>query len=148
MPDICHRVGINAPIQTVYNALATREGLTEWWTRDVGGESAVGERLTFFFGSPEPGAVMEVTSLRAPNTVQWKCVEGPDDWKGTDLTFEVKEGDDETVVLFTHGGWREPVEFMYHCSTKWGYFLISLKKGLESGDATPYPVDFKLGAWG
>ena len=38
-----------------------------------------------------------------------------------------KQDGDFTIVLFKHEGWREPVEFMHHCSTKWGTFLLSLK---------------------
>jgi hypothetical protein len=52
------------------------------------------------------------------------------------------------VVLFTHAGWREPVEFMHHCSTKWAYFLLGLKAGLEGGPATPYPEDMAISSWG
>jgi hypothetical protein len=35
-------------------------------------------------------------------------------------------------VLFKHQGWKEPVEFMHHCSTKWAVFLLSLKSLLET----------------
>ena len=34
-------------------------------------------------------------------------------------------------MLFAHQGWAEPVEFMHHCSTKWGTYLMSLKGLLE-----------------
>ena len=33
------------------------------------------------------------------------------------------------MLLFTNADWREPVEFMHHCSTKWGYHLLGLKGG-------------------
>ena len=38
MPDIRNRVGVNAAIEEVYEAIATREGLSQWWTNDVVGE--------------------------------------------------------------------------------------------------------------
>jgi hypothetical protein len=34
-------------------------------------------------------------------------------------------------LLFTHAEWREPDEFIHHCSTKWAYFLLGLKAWLE-----------------
>ncbi len=37
---------------------------------------------------------------------------------------------------------------MAHCSTKWGYFLLGLKNGLEGGKATRYPEDMKISSWG
>ena len=70
MADIRHGVGINAPVERVYHALATTDGLASWWTREVKGVSQVGEKLDFFFGAPEPAAAMEVTELvpdRRPN---------------------------------------------------------------------------------
>jgi hypothetical protein len=39
------------------------------------------------------------------------------------------------------------VEFMHHCSTKWGVFLISLKSLLETGNGAPAPDDIKLDSW-
>ena len=39
--------------------------------------------------------------------------------------------------MFKHQGWKEPVEFMHHCSTKWGSFLMSLKSLVETGEGAP-----------
>jgi hypothetical protein len=50
-------------------------------------------------------------------------------------------------VLFTHRGWKEPVEFMYHCSTKWGSFLMSLKSLVETGEGAPAPRDVQISDW-
>ncbi|HEY5240144.1 MAG TPA: hypothetical protein VIJ22_01710 [Polyangiaceae bacterium] len=47
----------------------------------------------------------------------------------------------KTFVLFSHAGWAEPVEFMHHCSTKWGTFLLSLKALVEKGKGRPAPDD-------
>jgi uncharacterized protein YndB with AHSA1/START domain len=145
MPDIRHRVTITAPLREVYEAIATPEGISQWWTRDgVEGESAEGSRLRFFFGQPEPAAVMEVTRLEPAGTVRWSCVGGADEWVGTTLSFDLARADTETVVLFTHAGWRDPSEFMAHCSARWAYFLLSLKRYLETGKGTPYPDDLKF----
>ena len=148
MADIRHRVGIQAPITDVYDAVATREGLSTWWTRDVVGDAVPGGELAFRFGRPEASAVMTIIDLSPPDRVVWECVHGPDEWLGTRITFELRRNGDETVVLFTHGGWREPVEFMHHCSTKWGYFLLGLKAGLEGGLATPFPEHALVSTWG
>jgi uncharacterized protein YndB with AHSA1/START domain len=62
MYDIRHRVGIKAPQHRVYEMLATKEGLAGFWS-SAEGDSTLGGKLSFFFGSPEPVAVMEVTEL-------------------------------------------------------------------------------------
>jgi uncharacterized protein YndB with AHSA1/START domain len=148
MAEIRHRIGVDAPITDVYEAVATREGTRRWWTREVEGESRVGGELAFRFGRPEPSAVMELVELTPPARVEWRCVRGPDDWRGTSVTFDLRDGGDETVLVFTHGGWREPVEFMHHCSTAWGYYLLSLKHALEDGRATPWPDNEPISSWG
>ena len=145
MPDIRHRVAMSAPLARVFEAVATKEGLCEWWTRDgVRGESSEGSRLQFFFGQPEPAAVMEVARLEPLGSVSWDCVAGHDDWVGTTIGFDLSERDGETAVLFSHAGWREPVEFMAHCSARWAYFLLSLKSYLETGKGTPFPEDLRF----
>jgi uncharacterized protein YndB with AHSA1/START domain len=148
MADIRHRVGISAPREQVYAALATREGLSGWWTRDTAGGDAVGSKLEFFFGQPEPGGVMEVVELVPGQRVAWRCVQGPDEWVDTVLSFDLSESGGETVVMFAHADWREPAEFMHHCSTKWAYFLLGMKTGLEGGSATPYPEGMAISSWG
>ena len=37
---------------------------------------------------------------------------------------------------------------MFHCSTKWAYFLLGLKASLEGGKATPFPGDLQISSWG
>jgi len=92
--------------------------------------------------------VMEVTDLVPDRRVAWRCVQGPDEWVGTSLTFDLTSSAGETALRFTQADWREPIDFMYHCSTKWAYFLLGLRAGLEGGTATPYPEDMKISSWG
>lgn len=148
MASIRHRVGIAAPAERVYVALATKDGLAAWWTPEVDGESTVGRSLRFFFGGSEPGAIMEVASL-VPNTrVEWRCTGGASEWVGTHLTFDLKPEGDETVLLFEQADWRDPVDFMYHCSTKWAVFLLGLKNQLEGGESAAFPHERKISSWG
>jgi uncharacterized protein YndB with AHSA1/START domain len=145
MPDIRHRVEIVAPPHKVYDAVATKEGISAWWTRDgVKGDSAEGAKLEFYFGSPDPAAVMEVTELSPAEMVSWSCVGGASEWVGTKLSFSLTPKDGGTVVLFTHADWRSPSEFMAHCSARWAYFLLSLKAYTETGTGTPSPEDLKF----
>ena len=145
MPDIRHRVVISAPLGSVYEAVAKTDGISEWWTRDgVRGESSEGSKLRFFFGQPEPAAVMEVNRLDPDGHVHWHCVEGADEWVGTKLAFDLTQSGDETVVLFTHADWRDPSEFMAHCSARWAYFILSLKSLVETGKGTPFPDDLRF----
>ncbi len=144
MAEIRHRVGIDATPAKVYEALATTDGIAKWWARDLDGDSSEGGTLNFYFGRPQPSLVMAVDAAVPDERVRWRCVQGPEDWVGTQVSFEIKASSEETVLLFAHEAWREPDEFMSHCSTKWGYFLIGLKSLLEGGVGTPHPQDLGL----
>ena len=39
----------------------------------------------------------------------WEVVDGPEEWIGTEVVFELSQEDDFTIVMFAHDGWREPV---------------------------------------
>ena len=146
MVDILHKVGIQSSTQNdVYKALTTGEGLCGWWTNNVQGESKVGGVLQFRFHGG--GFDMKVLELHPAKHVLWQVVDGPKEWIGTKISFDLKQEGAWTIVLFKHKGWKEPVEFMHHCSTKWGVFLLSLKSLLETGTGAPHPNDIKLDSW-
>jgi uncharacterized protein YndB with AHSA1/START domain len=147
MADILHRVGINVPVQKVYEALTTVDGIASWWTRDAEGGADLGGKLVLYFGKPEPSAVMEVIEVDTNRLVSWQCIDGPAEWVGTRVDFVLKESDNETVLVFTHSNWKEPVEFMHHCSTKWAQFLIGLKLLLEGGESASHPADVPVSSW-
>jgi uncharacterized protein YndB with AHSA1/START domain len=151
MVDIIHRIGIKSPTTAVYEALTTIGGLAQWWTEDVQGEERIGGKIEFRFrsatGEVMGGMVMAVLALNAPIEVHWRCVEGPAEWVGTDITFQLSEQDNQTIVLFGHRNWREAVESMAHCSMKWATFLLSLREYLETGKGRPAPRDLKIDNW-
>ncbi|MEQ1683963.1 MAG: SRPBCC domain-containing protein [Burkholderiaceae bacterium] len=150
MVEILHRVGIKSPREAVYQALATREGLAAWWTEDTQGESRVGELLKFRFSSAgvEVGGFdIRVVELQPGQQVLWQVLDGPAEWVGTRIHWALKQEGEYCIVLFKHQGWKEPVEFMHHCSTKWAIFLMSLKSLVETGRGAPSPNDVKIDNW-
>ena len=116
MVDILHRVGVKSSSpEAVYAALATRDGLSKWWTNETHGDSEVGDVLQFRFKAG--GFDMKVLELQPARRVLWEVVDGPEEWIGTHVSWDLKQDGDYTFVLFRHEGWKEPVEFMHHCST-------------------------------
>lgn len=50
MIDVVHRIGVQGGTpERVYEALATVEGLAEWWTRDTTGDAGVDGVIAFRF---------------------------------------------------------------------------------------------------
>ncbi len=147
MVDILHRVGVTSSPEKVYEALTTIDGLRGWWTETTKGDSSTGGVIEFRFAPVPDGFDMKVVEATAPELVLWEVVDGPEEWVGTQVRFQLKEEDGFTIVLFSHVGWREPVEFMHHCSTKWATYLMSLKQLLETGQGDPSPRDVQISNW-
>src|SRR5258708_23821688 len=88
MPDILHRISIDAPREAVHDLVATTDGIARWWTgRPLEGDSTVGSRFAVFFGDADtPAAVMEVQSDMADEIV-WRGIEGPHSSVATLITL-------------------------------------------------------------
>jgi uncharacterized protein YndB with AHSA1/START domain len=141
MPNILHRLTIDAPPDRVHELAATKEGIQRWWTsRPVAGDDVVGGRLAVYFRDPERAAAVFEVLDRSPQRIVWRTVEGPSDWLDTRITFALDPRDDGgTTLLFSHEGWREENEFMNGCSTNWAAYLMSLKWGAEGEAFNPFP---------
>jgi uncharacterized protein YndB with AHSA1/START domain len=140
MPDIKHQFTIKAPVAKVYESISQISGLKSWWTTDTEGEEKQGGVIRFGFG---PGSFnkMKINSLKKDQVVRWHCVDGPSEWIGTRLGFELSEDKDkQTVVKFDHSGWKEAGEFYASCNYHWGLFMRSLKALCETGQGTPHVV--------
>ena len=151
MVDIMHRIGIRAPAAKVHEAVGTPQGVAGWWTRNTAGTAGVGGMVNVRFlhgNGNEIGAMdFEFTRLEPGREVGWRILAGPPEWVGTDVTFELAEDGDMTILLFGHRNWKEPVEFMAHCSMKWAVFLMSLRDFVETGIGRPAPDDVKIDNW-
>lgn len=146
MLDILHRIGAETPPNQVYDALTTIDGLAAWWTTDTTGSSCPGDTIAFRFGEAG-GFDMKVLDQRSDARVEWEVTDGPAEWIGTHVTFDLQQEDGQTIVLFKHRGWREPVDFMAHCSTRWATFLLSLKQLVETGSGQPWPREVPISNW-
>lgn len=151
MVDITHRIGINAPLAQVFEAVATAQGVAGWWTHDTTGNAPVGGVLESRFrredGSELGRMTYEVTAVRPDREVRWRFTAGPPEWLGTEATFELSRSGEMTILQFGHRHWKEPVEFMAHCSMKWAVFLLSLRELVETGTGRPSPRDLKIDDW-
>jgi uncharacterized protein YndB with AHSA1/START domain len=152
--DIVHRIGIKAPAAQVYAALATIDGLAGWWTRDTIGITQPGGHVAFRFhtaaGDDIGGFGMDVLEQTPDQKVRWQVKDGPAEWLGTEVAFELSQQDGQTIVMFGHRHWRDAGpggEFMAHCSTKWATFLLSLRDLVETGTGRPAPHDLKISNW-
>lgn len=140
MPTIRHQVGIAATFEDVYKAIASCEGVSQWWTKTAG-DFKLGGTIEFDFEIMK--MPMQVTTLNN-TTVQWQVLAGDEQWKDTHITFELEQRDGQVMVNFKHADWRETTDLFDHCSTKWAVFMLSLKAYVETGTGKPVPNDIAI----
>jgi hypothetical protein len=141
MADILHRISIDANPEGVRDLVSTKQGVEDSWTaHPVGATDRLGGTMRIFFGGSEPSAVMDVIEDLSERVV-WRCLEGPSDWKATEISFRLDAtANGGTTLLFTHAGWRQSSDFMANCTTNWGAHLTNLRKGAEGSGFAPYPA--------
>ena len=151
MTQILHRIGIKATPLEIFRAIDTTEGLKEWWTDEIDDHREESGTLTFIFRSPTGETIgtitMKIVEANSPDSLHWECADGPADWIGTKVAFNITKEDDQSIMIFSHSGWEEQSESFAHCNMKWATFLLSLRAYLESGQGRPSPNDIKVDNW-
>ena len=139
MFELLHQVTIEAPVQKVFDALTTQKGLKGWWTADVEAEPRRGSTAIFGFGGRGTVFHMLIDELAPPKRLKWLCSSDNEEWEGTELLFDlVGKEKNETVVNFTHSGWRSAEVALRLCNTHWGHLMIRLKSYVEGESPGPF----------
>ena len=147
MHDIVHELTIAASLEDTYAAVSTGPGLASWWSTDVSLEPAdpsspdstpaEGDVLTAGF---DDGAVvirLRIDTLNDPEDegpalAHLTCLDGPEEWPGTQLAFRIEPENGGTAVRFWHGGWEYEDGALPRCSFQWAMYLDALRRSLES----------------
>jgi uncharacterized protein YndB with AHSA1/START domain len=130
--SIKHLFHINASKQKVFEAVATINGLSNWWTVKTTGSDSVNGVIQFQFGEMG-GPAMKVTEAKPNEKLSWECVESPHGWIGHTFTFALDDNDGKTRVRFSHDGWTEQDDFYAICSFSWGRYMESLRQYCQTG---------------
>ena len=137
MYSIKHLYHIDALNEEVYKALTTIEGLQRWWTTQTTGDTTLQGVIKFRFGERYFNH-MKVESLIENKAVQWKCIDGAEDWINTFISFELDTNENKTRLRFTHGNWQENNDFYAQCSFTWARYLESLRQLVQKGKGQPF----------
>ena len=140
-------IHFKAPVQKLYAALSTQEGLRGWWTQTCTVDDKVGGQARFEFG--ENYKLMHIELLRPDNQVRWSCLESrirvegrayPDnEWADTTIVFRLNgDTSTHTVLRFEHLGLTPELQCHALCEGGWNHFLSSLQRYVETGTGTPH----------
>jgi uncharacterized protein YndB with AHSA1/START domain len=97
LPDIRKTVVVNAPIEKVWKAVATSEGIAAWFMPNDF-QPVVGHEFTLDAG-PWGLSPCKVTEVDPPYRVAFRWGK---DWH---VRFELTDLDGKTEVTLIHGGW-------------------------------------------
>ncbi len=138
MKKIIHVLNINKSANQVYEAIATAQGLSSWWSTQVTAEERVGGIVDFKFrGDFNPD--MKITTMTPSRELAWECVAGHDKWQDDTFTFKLEEADGTTQLMFTQHYAKEISDLDYGIyNFNWGYYLYSLKEYCETGKGKPF----------
>ena len=139
MHDVMFLIKIHASLERVYQAITTADGIRQWWTRDAAIEPKVGAAGEFGFYGGRFVAKVTVEELSPTTRVRWKVSNSA--WPGKDIEFNLKADGNDTNLLFAHRGFPHADGGYASATTRWGFYLLSLKRYLQTGKGMPNPDD-------
>ena len=137
MTSHSHRITVDAEKQQVYKAITTERGLEGWYTPSVHGAANHGERIELHFKSKAGPFHWKIDEVDPGSVVQWECLEGPGDSRGTTAIFRLTEAEGKTIVELDHEGIDEADAKRKTCNSMWGALMLHLKRFVETGKPDP-----------
>jgi hypothetical protein len=133
--------------QTPEEVFDTINNVDAWWSGQIaGGTKRLGAEFTY----QVPGAhysQQKVTTFIPGKKVVWNVmdatlsfVKAKNEWKGTDIVFEIAKKGDQTEVSFTHQGLVPTFECYNGCSSGWDLLINgNLRRLIMTGEVQPSP---------
>jgi len=141
MNDIMLQFKIHSSPDRVYQAITTSAGISNWWTRDAVLDARAGGIGIFGFNEHQFIIDVRVGALEKNKRLAFDEVKSSHGgFDGTSISFELDGDSTHTTLKFSHRGFKS-AEAMPGITTRWAYYLYSLKKYLEEGTGTPNPND-------
>lgn len=116
-----------------------------WWSGEVEGDSdKLGAEFTYRYKDVHR-TTQKITELIPGKKVVWHVtdsdlsfVKDKEEWKGTDIIFDISAEDGKTEVRFTHAGLAPQIECYGNCLNAWGVLIKgSLRNLITTGKDQP-----------
>lgn len=113
-----------------------------WWSGEFEGTAdKLGDEFTYQYKDLHK-STQKVTEFIPGKKVVWHVLDANisftknhEEWKGTNIVFEISEKDGQTVLTFTHVGLNPEFECYEACSSGWSSLINeNLKKLIETGN--------------
>jgi uncharacterized protein YndB with AHSA1/START domain len=137
MADIFHDFHVKAPVERVFEAISTPDGLDCWWTRKSAGQPSLGEEYELWFG-PQYDWRARVSKYVFGASLEFEMTRAHADWVGTRIGFELEEQAGTTSARFHHTGWPSQNEHWRISCYCWAMYLRVMRRYIEHGEFVPY----------
>ena len=118
-----------------------------WWSGEIQGDTnKLGAEFTYRVQGVHR-STQKITEFILGKRVVWHVTDGhlafvkdEEEWKDTDIVFEIAKKGDKTEVRFRHMGLVPTYECYNNCSNAWGLLVNgNLRKLIATGRAQPSP---------
>lgn len=135
MADSLHQVTIQSDDATLYQAITSKEGIQHWWTDQCEMAHQEGEPTKLWLDNGRTQYTMRSQKLLPNKRIFWVCTQGPEEWIGTELWWEINAIDSNNCQLdFKHMNWHRDDGLFPQCNSTWGKLMNQLKRYCESQD--------------
>ncbi|TAN01607.1 MAG: SRPBCC domain-containing protein [Chitinophagaceae bacterium] len=134
-------------VQTPKEAYSAINNVRGWWSGEIEGDTRA---LDTEFTYQVPGvhwSKQKITTLIPEEKIVWHVldailnfVENKNEWKGTDIIFDIAKKGDKTEVRFTHKGLVPAYQCYNNCSSAWSILINkNLRNLITTGQDQPSP---------
>jgi len=133
--------------QTPEEVFAAINNVRGWWSGEIIGDTGtLGAEFTYRVPDAHR-STQKITEFVRGRKVVWHVldahlgfVKDKDEWKGTDIVFEIARKGDKTELRFTHRGLATAYECYKECSNAWGTLVNgNLRRLITTGKDQPSP---------
>jgi len=131
--------------QSPEEAFAAIGNVRGWWSGQIeGATDELDAEFTYRYQDVHYSR-QRITEFLPSKKVVWRVLdaylnftEDPNEWTGTEVTFEVSPRGEQTEVKFTHLGLVPDFECFDKCSSAWSFYVNnSLRRLITTGQGEP-----------
>ncbi len=140
--DFTAAISVENTPEEAFDAINNVRG---WWSENIeGGTEKLGDEFTYRYKDVH-SCKIKIAELVPGKKVVWHIFDNrfnftkdSNEWKGTDVIFEVSKKGNKTEVRFTHRGLVPEYECFDVCSNAWGSYINgSLRSLITTGKGQP-----------
>jgi hypothetical protein len=140
--DFTAAISVEKTPEEAFDAINNVRG---WWSENIeGGTEKLGDEFTYRYKDVH-SCKIKLAEVIPGKKVVWHVLDNrfnftkaKNEWKGTDVIFEVSKKGDKTEIRFTHRGLVSEYECFDVCSNAWGSYINgSLRSLITTGKGQP-----------